>query len=119
MMVRYEYQSLVPICSECLPYVSKYTGSVLTHHVSICSNGVHETYPLIGKFLLNEFVPMPAKKMHTCDLNFMKFQLKVLNSAIIRNVNSQHPDLNSWCSQPPLWCKQGRIIICINFYGVC
>ena len=119
MMVRYEYQSLVPICSECLPYVSKYTTSILIHQDGIRLTGVHETNLLIGKFLLDEFVPMPANKRHTSDLNFVKFELKVLNSAIIRNVNSQHPDLNSWCRQPLLWCKQGRIIICKNFYGVC
>ena len=119
MMVRNEYQSLVPICSECLPYVSKYMTSILIHQDGIRLTGFHETNPLIGKFLLDEFVQMPAKKRLTGHLNFVKFELKVLNSAIITNINSQHPDLNNWCSEPLVWCKQCGIIICKNGYGAC
>ena len=119
-MERYEYQSLVPIFSEYFPYVFNYTSSVILQQHGIRSTGVHETNLLIGKFLLYEFVEMPAKKRHrTCDLNYVKFELKVLTSTIITNINSQHPDLNNWHSEPLLWCKQGRIIICKDVYGVC
>ena len=117
-MIRYENQSLVPIFLDCCPYVLKYTSSVLLHHICIRSTGVHETNLLIGKFILDEIVQIPAKKRHTGDLNIVKFELKVLNYAIIRNINSQHEDLKNWCSEPLMWCKQGRIIICINLYGV-
>ena len=117
-MIRYENQSLFPILLDCCPYVLKYTSSVIVQQHGICSTGVHETNLLIGKFILDEFVQIPAKKRHTSDLNFVKFELKVLNYAIIRNINSQHEDLNNWCSEPLLWWKQGRIIICINLYGV-
>jgi hypothetical protein len=105
-MVRYEYQSLVPIFSECIPHVFNYTSSVITQQHGIRSTGVHETNLLIGKFLLYEFVEMPAEKRHrTCDLNYVKFELKLINYVIITNINSQHPDLNNWCSEPLLWCK--------------
>ena len=60
-MIRYKYQSLVPICFEYFPYVSKNTSLVIIQHVGIRSLGVHETNMLIGKFLLYEFVEMPAK----------------------------------------------------------
>ena len=61
-MERYEYQSLVPIFSECFPYVLNYTSSVIIQQDGIRSTGVHGTNLLIGKFLLYEFVEMPAKK---------------------------------------------------------
>ena len=102
-MVRYEYQSLVPIFSECFPHVLKCPSSVIIQHDGIRLTGVHETNLLIGKFLFDEFVQMPAKKWLTCDLNYVKFELKVLNYAIITNINSQHPDLNNWCREPLLW----------------
>ena len=60
-MERYEYQSLVPIFSEYFPYVFNYTSSVILQQHGIRSTGVHETNLLIGKFLLYEFVEMPAK----------------------------------------------------------
>ena len=61
MMVRYEYQSLVPVFLECFPHVLKNTSSVIIYHDGIRSTGVHETNPLIGKFLLDEFVQIPTK----------------------------------------------------------
>ena len=63
-MIRYEYQSLVPIFFECFPYVLKNTSSIIIQQVGTSSCGVHETNLLIGKFLLDEFVPIPAKKRH-------------------------------------------------------
>ena len=117
-MIRYENQSFFPIFLDCCPYVLKHSSSVLLHQTWIRSSGVHETNLLVGKFILDVIVQTPTKKRHTCDLNFVKCELKVLNYAIIRNMNSQHEDLNNRCSEPLLWCKQGRIIICINLYGV-
>jgi len=118
-MVGYEYQSLVPIFIECISYVFKCIISGIIQQVGIRSTGVHETNLLIGKFFLNEFVPIPEKKLHTVDINFVKYELKVLTSAIIKNFNSQHPDLNNWHSEPLPWFKQDRIIICKDVYGVC
>ena len=102
-MVRYENQSLVPIFLERCPYVLKYNTSISIQQHGTRSTRVHETNLLIGKFLLDEFVQMPAKKRQTGDFNFVKFELKLLNSAIITNINSQHPDLNNWYSEPLLW----------------
>ena len=61
MMVRYEYQSLVPVFLECFPHVFKNTSSVIIYHDGIRSIGVHETNLLIGIFLLEVFVPIPTK----------------------------------------------------------
>jgi hypothetical protein len=33
----------------------------------------------------------------------VKFELKVINYAIIRNVNLHHPDLNNRCTEPLVW----------------
>src|ERR1035438_3413577 len=66
---------------------------------------------------MNLWKCLQKKRNRTCDLNYVKFELKVLTSTIITNINSQHPDLNNWHSEPLLWCKQGRIIICIDVYG--
>jgi hypothetical protein len=73
-MVRYEYQSLVPIFIECFPYVLKYSSPISTQQHGIRSTRVHETNLLIGKFLLDEFVPIPTKKgiqviLILCNLN--------------------------------------------------
>ena len=61
-MVRYEYQSLVPIFSECFPYVLINTFSVIIQQGGIRPLGVHETNLHIGKFLLDVFVSIPKKK---------------------------------------------------------